>query len=255
MLKRTQLTFSNFFFDQLYMFVFKKELPPRPKEFRISLCVTAALLGWLMVRKHIIRQFANCKEHKYVCLLYLLEDVVPVVFYQYQIFRSGNFDLYFNVMLRMAVLFICWCCQHYNKCTLSWLSGADYQRSSLPHFWSTKLKWLALITEKKVDIWHSLLRAKTESYMAADQIQSTAKTLVSVGFMADSVEYFCPSYLRGNAENDLTTIAGRTAQFLLDLFKNVAANTGKSKLVKIIRELHEISLVRKTPICRILFPL
>lgn len=158
-------------------------------------------------------------------------------------------------MLRMAVLFICWCCQHYNKCTLSWLSGADYQRSSLPHFWSTKLKWLALITEKKVDIWHSLLRAKTESYMAADQIQSTAKTLVSVGFMADSVEYFCPNYLRGNAENDLTTIAGRTAQFLLDLFKNVAANTGKSKLVKIIRELHEISLVRKTPICRILFPL
>lgn len=139
--------------------------------------------------------------------------------------------------------------------TLSWLSGADYQRSSLPHFWSTKLKWLALITEKKVDIWHSLLRAKTESYMAADQIQSTAKTLVSVGFMADSVEYFCLNYLRGNAENDLTTIAGRTAQFLLDLFKNVAANTGKSKLVKIIGELHEISLVRKTPICRILFPL
>ena len=59
------------------MFVFKKELLQRPKEFRISLCVTAALPGWLMVRKHIIRQFANCKDHEYVCLLYLLEDVVP----------------------------------------------------------------------------------------------------------------------------------------------------------------------------------
>lgn len=208
-----------------------------------------------MVRKHIIRQFANCKDHEYVWLLYLLEDVVPLVFYQYQIFKSGNFDLYFNVMLRIAVLFIWWRRRDYNKCTLSWLSGADYQRSSLPHYWSTKLKWLALITEKKVEIWHSLLRAKTESYMAADQIQSTAKTLASVSFMADFVEYFCPNYLRGNAENDLTTIAGRTAQLLLDLFKKVAANAGKSKQVKIIRELNEISLVRKTPICRTLFPL
>ena len=67
--------------------------------------------------------------------------------------------------------------------------------------------------------------------MAADQIQSTAKTLASVGFMADFVEYFYLNYLRGNAENDLTTIAGRTAQLLLDLFKKVAANTGKSKQV------------------------
>ena len=161
------------------------------------------------------------------------------------------------ILITVTIKFICWRRQHYNKSTLSWLSDADYQRSSLPHYWSTKLKWLALITEKKVEILHSLLSAKTGSYLAADQIQSIATTLASVGFMADFVEYFCPSYLRGNAENDLTTIAGRTAQFLMDLFKKVAvaANTGKSKQVKIVRELNEINLVSKSPTCRILFPL
>lgn len=146
----------KFFFDKLYLFVFNKELPQRPKEFRISLCIIATLLGWIMVRKHVISRFANCKDHEYVCLLYLLEDVVPLVFYQYQIFRSGNLEMYFQVMLRMAVLFICWRRRHYNKSTLSWLSDAEYQKASLPHYWSTKLKWLSLITEKKVEIWHSL---------------------------------------------------------------------------------------------------
>lgn len=103
MLKRTQLTFSNFFWTSSTCLFLRKSCHKgqRNSEFR---SVTAALLGWLMVRKHIIRQFANCKDHEYVCLLYLLEDVVPLVFYQYQIFRSGNFDLYFNVMLQMAVL-------------------------------------------------------------------------------------------------------------------------------------------------------
>ena len=35
----------KFFFDRLYQYVFNKELPQKPKEFRISLCIVAALLG------------------------------------------------------------------------------------------------------------------------------------------------------------------------------------------------------------------
>lgn len=223
----------KFFFDRLYQHIFNKELPQKPKEFRISLCIVAALLGWLMVRKKIMSRFANCKDHEYTCLLYLLEDVIPLVFYQYQVFRTGNLDLYFNVMLRMAILFICWRRRHYDKSTLSWLSDADHQRSRVPDYWSTKLKWLALITEKKVEIWHSLLRAKTESYMAADQIQSVARVLASAGFMADFLEFFCPRYFRGNSQNDLTLMAGKSAEFLVELFQKVAANAGKSRQVSV----------------------
>ena len=123
----------KFRFEQLYLFIFNKELPQRPKEFRISLCIIATLLRWIMVQKHIISRLANGKNHEYACLLYLLEDVVLLVFYQYQIFRSGNLEIYFQVMLYMAVFFTCWRRRHYNKPTLSWLSDADYQKSSLPH--------------------------------------------------------------------------------------------------------------------------
>lgn len=228
--ENTVLIFK-FFFDKLHKYVFDKELPQNPREFRISLCIVAALLGWLMVRKRIISRFAKCKDYEYTCLLYLLEDVVPLVFYQYHIFRTGNLDMYFNVMLRMAILFICWRRRHYNKSTLSWLSDADHQKSKVPEYWNTKLKWLALITEKKVEIWHSLLRAKTEPYMLADQIQSVAKVLATAGFMADFLEFFCPQYSRGSSENDLTIIAAKSAEFLMELFQKVAANTGKSRQV------------------------
>ena len=221
----------NFFFDKLYKSIFHSDLPQKPREFRISLCIIATLLGWMMVRKQIIRRFGNCKDHEYICILYLLEDVVPLVFYQYSIFRCGNMDMYYDVMMRMAILFICWQRRHYNKSTLSWLSDADYQRSNLPEYWSTKVKWLALITEKKFEIWHSLLRAKTDTFFPAEQIQTVARTLAAAGFMADFVEFFCPSYIRGTSENNLSVIAGKAAEFIIQLFKEIATNTGKSTQV------------------------
>lgn len=72
--------------------------------------------------------------------------------------------------------------------------------------------------------------------MPADQIQAVAKVLASAGFMANFLEYFCPHYFRGNSENDLTLIAGKSAEFLIDLFQKVAANTGKSKQVSMFKK-------------------
>ena len=38
----------------------------------------------MMVRQKIIHLFGNCRDNEYICILYLLGDVVPLVFYQYQ---------------------------------------------------------------------------------------------------------------------------------------------------------------------------
>lgn len=84
----------KFFFDKLYSSVFGGTLATKPKPWRTSLCVTAALLSWQLIRSKVLEKFAMCKQHEFVTILHLLEHVVPLIFYQYNIFRSArNFDI------------------------------------------------------------------------------------------------------------------------------------------------------------------
>ena len=105
----------KFFFDKLFSSVFGGTLASKQKPFKTSLCVTAALVGWQLVRGNVLEKFANCNQHEFVTILHLLEHVVPLIFYQYNIFRSGNLKLYETVMAQLAIIFISWRRKHYDK--------------------------------------------------------------------------------------------------------------------------------------------
>lgn len=98
----------KFFFDDMYKSVFGGILPQKPKPFRSSLCVTAALLGWILVREKVLPRFGLCKSHEFTSVIYLLDHVVPLVFFHYQTFRSCNMTEYQILMAQLAILFICW---------------------------------------------------------------------------------------------------------------------------------------------------
>lgn len=68
----TVLIFKHFF-DKLFFSLFGSTLS--------SLCLTAALLGWIMVRDRVLQKFKLCKSHEFVSTLYLLDDVVPLVYF------------------------------------------------------------------------------------------------------------------------------------------------------------------------------
>lgn len=222
----------KFFFDEMYKFVFGGILPQKPKPFRCSLCITAALLGWILVRDKVLPKFGLCKSHEFASILYLLDHVVPLVFLHYQTFRSGNMEEYGCLMAQLAILFISWQRHHYNKSTLSFLSDLDYQKTFIPEYFRVKLQRLSVITEKKVEVFHSLLRKDTESFNTGPEIQNTARTIGSSGFLSKFKEWFVPLYHRGNSEKNYWAIAGKTAEYLLNLFKEVAANADKSREVK-----------------------
>ncbi|CAH3103334.1 unnamed protein product [Pocillopora meandrina] len=93
--------------------------------------------------------FKLCKDLEYVSLLYLMEEVIPLLFFNcLVIFRSSNLDNYFQTM-RFAR-------NHYDKSTLSFLSDTAHQKLNSKDYYSTKWRILASLPEKKVDIWHSL---------------------------------------------------------------------------------------------------
>ena len=128
------MSYLNIFFDTLFSYLFGGVLPNRPRPHQSSLCVTAALLGWLLVRE----KFGLCKSYEFVSMLFLLEDVIPLVYFQCQIFRTGNLELYMSVMAQMAILFNIWHRKHYEKSSLSFVSDCDYQKAFLPNYWKCK---------------------------------------------------------------------------------------------------------------------
>ena len=107
----------------------------------------------------------------------------------------------------------------------------DYQRVFLPHYWSKKLQFLSLITEKKVEIFHSLLREHTREHNDATSLSETAKVIASCGFLSAFKEAFVPFYHRGISDNNLWLLTGKTAEFLLKLFQKITSNSGKAHKV------------------------
>ena len=218
----------KFFFDEMYKAVFGGILAKKPKPYRSTLCVTAAFLGWSLIRDKILPKFGLCKSHEFVPVLYLLDHVVPIVFFQYQTFRSGDLNGFENLMIQLSIIFISWQRRHYNKSTLSLLSDMAYQKTFHPAYYQVKQKWLSIITEKKVEIFHSLLRKDTRNWSTGPEIQNTARTIGSSGFLAYFKEWFVPTYQRGSSDTNYWNIAGKTAEYLLELFKKIAANMDKA---------------------------
>lgn len=152
----------KFLFDDLHQHLFSKLLPKTPKPHHCSLLVSSLLLGWLTVRQKIASKFTMCKDPEYALLLFVLDEVVPLGFFQYSaIFRSGNIENYLTIMLRIAILFIIWKRKHYNKSTLSMLSDLEYQRIYVPSYYSTKKNWLTLFKKRRMKFFTQKFEAKS----------------------------------------------------------------------------------------------
>lgn len=216
----------------LYTAVFGSTLPQKPKPFRANLILTGTLCGWFLIRRKVLDKFQFCKDIEYLYLLNLLEEVLPMAFYHYElVFRSGDLDNYIEMMLRLAILFIIWERHHYDRATLSMLSDLEHQKRNFPQYYNFKKQWFTILTEKKVEIWHSLLRYHIMAHYTAAEIRNTAITLASSKTATAFFSAFARPYKRGNSEKNMKKVSGKIAEVLLDLFKKVARNAGKSKKV------------------------
>ena len=135
-------------------------LPTKPKLYRISTLITAAFGGWLTVRTTVLSAFGQCKDPEYVMLVFLLDELVPLVFYFYTvIFRGGDQRKWLQAMMRLALMFVIQRRRHYDKATLCQLSDYVHQKSlSIPNLQEILEHWLNELTEKKVEVFHSPLR-------------------------------------------------------------------------------------------------
>lgn len=129
--------------------------------------------------------------------------------FQYDsIFCSSNLELYINVMIRLAIIF------HYLAVTSLWqiymynlyfidvtaVSGLCHQKINFPAYYNFKERWLSIIIEKKVEIWHSLLRNHISSHYSGNEIHDTATSLAASDTARKFHSSFVRPYTRGQSE-------------------------------------------------------
>ena len=80
-----------------------------------------------------LNQFGNCKDQQYVILLHLLDEISCINnFFLYTvIFRGGEFDMWLHALFRLAMVFIVFNQQNYNKTTLCQLSDLLFHLSDI----------------------------------------------------------------------------------------------------------------------------
>lgn len=217
----------------MYKDLYGKDLPDKIKPFQISALVSSALLGWLMIRPKVLRKFLLCKDVEFVAIVYLLEEVLPLIFFQYSVYsRGGNLEEYMKVMKRIAIIFILWGRKHYDKATLSLINDFYYQKENVKDYFEMKYKHFSSITEKKVETFHSLLRNDTAPHYNAEQIASHAKVIAASKHQHKFRENFQPEQQNSGPDKDQTVMAGTAADCILNCFKRIAANVIKSKHVR-----------------------
>ena len=101
----------------------------------------------------------------------------------------------------------------------------------LPGYWSKKLEYFSLITKKKVEIFHFILRGNSTKHDEGSSLHQIVKVIASRGFLATFQECFVPFYFKGVSDNSLWLVTGKTAEFLQGLFQRIASNSGKAKKV------------------------
>lgn len=150
-------------------------LPNRPKPNKIGTLTTVASGGWSIVRDQVLQLFGPlCKDPKYMLLLHLFDELLPLLFFIYNtVFRGGDFDHWLEALLRVSLMFIMIRRRNYDKATPCQLSDVIHHLKENAEVSSTIQEFLKTLTEKKVEILHSALRRLVTSLHPVSLFQTT----------------------------------------------------------------------------------
>ena len=135
-------------------------LPKRPKPHRIATLTTVAFGGWSIIRDQVLQLFGPvCKDTEYMLLLHLFDELLPLLFFLYNtVFRGGDFNQWLEVLMRISLMFITFRRRNYDKATLGQLSDIVHYLNENRDVSFIMRLFLQVLTEKKVEIFHSVLR-------------------------------------------------------------------------------------------------
>ena len=95
----------------------------KPKPRLINLILNLTFYGWKNIRNLIYSRFGNTKDIKYLMMIDLLDNSLPLTLEIYtKLFRCGFFEGYLESIVKIWVLFQKFQRHNYNKALLIFLS-------------------------------------------------------------------------------------------------------------------------------------
>lgn len=203
--------------------------------------------GWLVVRDIVLEAFEGCKDIEFAALIYLLDELLPLIFYYYEVvFRGCKFNEFLESTARLAIMFIIQRRHHYDRATVASLSDLLHEAAGqgpIHELYQVYQQHLNIFTEKKVEVFHSTLRLHITPETPPEMIQQVAHLLSSRRFYTDFVENFVPQEQHVTACQNLTELGGTAAQAIINVFIDVRRELGKSVKVGARRNGLQVSVV------------
>ena len=193
--------------------------------------VAALLGGWQLIREGVLSSFGMCKDYEFLLLKHFLHTILFLVFFFYSaIHRGSQYELWKSAMAQLAVMFIVQQRRNYNKAMLSTISDCLQYEIALPQWKATFSRYLNVFTEKKVETFHSPLRAQCPAWSSAEQITEFANVLSGKKFQGDFASHFLQEGPRKNTSSNVSHLAGLAADYMIKnskVFTKTAANQEK----------------------------
>ena len=205
--------------------------------------IAALFGGWLLIGEKIFSMFGTCKDFEFLVFRYLLDELIPLIFFFYStIHRGSQYQLWQSSMIRLAIMFIVQQRHNYDKAMLSSISDCLHYETVIPQWQSTFSSNINVFSEKKIEVFHSLLRAQCPSWSSADQIVEFAHVLSARRFDAAFATHFLIDGGRKGSKQKISQLAGKAAEHIATKFRNIYKNCGKSKELQTKRKRRSFQL-------------
>jgi hypothetical protein len=224
------LTFWSFF-NEFYKAVFQKikNLPAKPKPWKINILLYVAHASWRIVRKHVIKRFDKNKDLAYCTFFDLLDSLIPSTLDLYVVlFRGNHFEKYVETIFKLWTMMCRFQRKNYNKIMLAFLSDIQYW-IKIGHPIIQILKaHLNAFDEYPVENFHSLVRRHTNAkVLVPEWLRRDGIFIDYQRHDNDFTQNFRVKKTYPYSKQNIDTMVKSGAIFLLKLFDNFSKNSGK----------------------------
>ena len=211
------------FFQRFYHRLFNKQLPLKPKPWRVTLLLELLYGGWTIIRPAVLARLRRFKDIQFLTLLNLVDHYSPLTLAIYSIyFKSNAFLLYNKAMMQVWVMYFVFQRRHYDKSPLVWLANVAHWRNTNPPLYNLLENSLHVFDEYPVENFHSLIRAQTNAWDTAATIQQRARWIDSTKHnLQHFATYFVPPRQAMLSHNKLRRLKVKSARYLLQVIQSI----------------------------------
>jgi hypothetical protein len=217
---------NSFLFNDIYKGIFgpRKPLGKKPRPWRIDLVLHIVHMAWLCIVDDVYSKFGHtCKNIEFLYLTDILSNLIPLVLDVYAVHhRGGDWPAYEEACMRCwSDLFLRFDRRNYKRAPLMFFSDVFYWMEIGHPMVNVITNHLASLSDAPVEIAHSIIRRRTETFSTAQQLRKQTHVIFQQRRDNAFQEHFVNSVNYPYTPKQLRMLSQKCAIWLLEAFGNI----------------------------------